>query len=92
MIDVRSNSSAGSMRFTFVWAFGWAQRAGLAGYRMSHYDAFNNNGGRQFSDSEAAAGHVLVGRFGAQSAEVLRQILYEASPKVPDLLLAGPDA
>ena len=92
VIDVRSNSSAGSMRFTFVWAFGWAQRAGLAGYRMFHYDAFNNNGGRRFSDSEAAAGHVLVGRFGAQSAEVLRQILYEASPKVPDLLLAGPDA
>lgn len=90
MIDVRSNSSAGSMRFTFVWSFGWAQRADVAGYRMSHHNPTNKH--RQFLDSERAAGHVLVGRFGAQSAAVLSQLLYEAAPKAPDLLLVGPDA
>ena len=91
VIDVRSNSSAGSMRFTFVWAFGWAQRVGDVGYRMSNHDAIGNKNHKQFSDSEAAAGRVLVGRFGAQSAAILKQLLHEA-PRAPDLLLVGPDA
>ena len=91
VIDVRSNSSAGSMRFTFVWSFGWAQREGDVGYRMYNHDAIQDKNRKQFLDSEAAAGRVLVGRFGAQSAAILKQLIYEA-PRVPDLLLAGPDA
>ena len=99
VIDVRSNSSSvgvgvsggGGVRFTFVWAYGWAQHADVPAGVLATATSLRATAASNALRSEAVGARRLVGRFAVQTAEALTQLLLE-SPRAPDVLLSGPGA
>jgi len=98
VVDIRSNSSGdgggnsgGEARFTFVWAYGWAQHAEVPVGVLATATSLKATAESNALRSEAFGAQRLVGRFAVQTAEALRQLLREA-PRAPDVLLSGPGA